>query len=229
LKSLKIIQFLVLVLAAVSSPAQAIVKCTDSNGKVLYQDKPCEKSHKFDSVPIKKKQFVSNSQADIKIVDIKAGSTQYSIGFPDTWKAEVRSKSSNPAPTLRVVAPGQNRLILLMTFLPKGKSFGMDEILFNELMQEIHDRHSKSKSERKVESRPINLIFSTGLGHLLTYVDDSLKPIKNLAKDEFAYVSTGVLVIDGKVITLTILSNDPGTSNYSKAVAAIHTIVKKDS
>ena len=87
MKSLKIIQFLVLVLAAVSSPAQAIVKCTDSNGKVLYQDKPCEKSHKADSVPIESRQPVSNSQADIKIVDIKAGSTQYSIGFPDTWKA----------------------------------------------------------------------------------------------------------------------------------------------
>jgi len=116
-----------------------------------------------------------------------------------------------------------------MSFLPNKQSLGMDKVLLNNLTQEIERQHSKLPTERKLESKDIELIFSKGIGRLITYADDSLINKTNRPNGQFAYITTGTIIVNRIVITVSILTNNLRTVNYAKAMAAIQTLVSHDS
>ena len=210
--------------------ALAINKCTDSNGKTSYQEKACPDSSKALTIEPQTSSKAQPVTAEVKVVDVAVnGSKTFSVGFPGHWQSSTRS-SGDSAPTLRIVATDGAPLRLLMTFFPKRQSLGLDDAVLNDAvldraMLAIHDLHAKSGNEKKIRSKKVEQVFSDGVGHVLTYVDEALLNRNNPGGDEFAYLTTGAVVIDGMLITISILSNALDSANYAKAMIAIHTIV----
>ena len=220
--------FFFLVSLSLSSQSLAINKCTDGQGKISFQDKPCPSASEMTVIQSISPSNANGNQSvnnpDIKIVDVNlTNGKSFSVGVPGNWQDSIRL-GNETVPTLRVVSSNGEPLILLMTFIPKRQSVGLDNIVLNEVMQGIADQHSNSKSERKIGVRKVDLVFAEGVGHLLTYIDDSLVKNINRKSDEFSFITTGALIIEGMVINVSILTNDIKSDNYAKALIAVHTI-----
>ena len=207
--------------------AHAINKCTDSHGKVSFQDKPCPKSSVTNT--IKMRASNSGSVTDVKIVDIATGhGEKFSIGIPGNWQDSVQNSSNGVSSTVRISSRSNEDLVLLMTFFPKTQSFGMDQTLLDKLMGNIKNQHSQLSTETLVESTELKLIFSKGVGKLITYADDVLVKKANKKNGEFAFVTTGVIIIGRTIVSISLLTNDRGTANYAKAMAAIQTMTTRN-
>ena len=104
----------------------------------------------------------------------------------------------------------------------------MDSAVLDQIMQGIHERHTANPAEAQVSSRAIKPLFSSGVGHLLGYVDEDLLAAADRAADSFAYITTGALVIEGMAVSVSVLSNNLDSKNYLKAILAVAAVVYED-
>jgi hypothetical protein len=144
---------------------------------------------------------------------------------PGDWQSSIESAAELDAPTLRAVPVQGAHLILLMTFIPKRQTVGMDAVVLDKIMQGIHEQHAGNPGETRVASRAIKPIFAAGVGHVLTYVDETLLSNQSRATEDFAYITTGALLIEGMVVSISILSNGIESENYVKALLGVATLL----
>ena len=190
-------------------PASAINKCIGNNGAVTFQNKACPEPGETDIPGADSHNSLENT--DLRIVDIKVSrKKKFSISIPDHWQYSIET-NSNAAQTLNAVDAYGEAVRLVMTFLPeRGKS------LLNGVIKTIEGRHIK---KQKVDSKELTQVFSDSVGRVLIYRDEKQ------ADNEFSYLATGAVIIDGVLITISISTNNLNSDNYTKAMAAIQTIV----
>jgi hypothetical protein len=168
----------------------------------------------------------SVNSAEVKTVNVALGNGKaFTIGIPGDWQSSIESAAELDAPTLRAVPVQGAHLILLMTFIPKRQTVGMDAVVLDKIMQGIHEQHAGNPAETRVASRAINPIFAAGVGHVLTYVDETLLSNQGRAAEDFAYMTTGALLIEGMVVSVSILSNGIESENYAKALLGVATLL----
>jgi Domain of unknown function (DUF4124) len=218
-----------LCLCLYSWSALAINRCTDANGKVAFQDKPCPVSSTTEKI----KQNFSNTTTTIKhgvqLKDVTIGSNKtFTVGLPDSWQVTVQHAGAEATRTLRAVPEKGDALVLLMSFLPKRQSVGVDAMVLDRIMQDIHERHSVNPDERRLASTPIKPVFAKGVGHVLSYVNEALLADVKRPSTEFTHLTTGALVIEGMTVSVSVLNNDLSGENYMKAMLALATIVYRD-
>ncbi|MFT5692871.1 MAG: hypothetical protein ACI92E_002207 [Oceanicoccus sp.] len=178
---------------------------------------------------IKMRASNSDSATDVKIVDITTGhGEKFFISIPVNWNDSVQNSSDEVSSTVRVSSRTNEDLVLLMTFFSKTQSFGMDQNLLNKLIENIKEKHSQLSAETLVESTELKLTFSKGVGKLITYADNALVKKANKKNGEFAFVTTGVIIIGRTIVSISLLTNDRGTANYAKAMAAIQTMTTRN-
>ena len=208
--------------------ALAINRCTDGDGKVSFQDKPCP----VNSSAVTIEPRVSNgakSSKGVQLKDVSIGSNKkFTVGLPDDWIVTVKPASGDAIRTLRAVPVQGDALVLLMSFIPKRQSLGLDELVLDKIMQAIYEQHSVNPDERRLASVPIKTVFAKGVGHLLSYVNETLLKDVNRPSTEFTHITTGALVVEGMTISVSLLNNDLSGENYTKALLALATIVYKD-
>ena len=207
-----------LLLALACPSAHAIHKCVAKDGKVSYQDAPCPANST--SSPIMHRDLRPHAARVVTVVSGEGG-PRYRVGIPGDWHDSIKPAAGGAA--LRVEATGRDPLVLLMTFFPERTSVGVDQPLLEQMMADIDARHSDA-TERRAASDPVDLVLAKGMGHLIAYEDRVLVKKPDHPPGEFAIMTTGVLIIEGHVITVTILSNSRNTDAYARALAAIHLI-----
>ncbi|MCJ8340906.1 MAG: DUF4124 domain-containing protein [Pseudomonadales bacterium] len=208
---------------------QSINRCTDANGKMAFQNRPCPDSSTSETI----KSSISNTAPTtidgVQLKEIAIGKNKsFTVGLPKGWQATVQPTGSGAIRTLRAVPRQGDTLLLLMSFLPNRQSFGLDSIVLDKILQGIHEQHSVNPDERRLASTPIKLVFSKGVGHVLSYVNVTLQADKKRLPAEYSHLTTGALVIDGITVSVSVLNNDPRGDNYAKALLALATIIYKD-
>jgi hypothetical protein len=206
----------------------AINKCTDSHGKISFQDTPCPNSSVTDTIKLKGSNAGSSTDVKVVVISTRDGK-KFSIGIPGDWKDSVQDSTDGVSSTVRVSSRDSDDLVLLMTFFPNKQSFGMDQTLLNKLIGNIKSQHSKQSTETLIESKEIKLIFSKGIGEVITYADDVLVKNANRKSGQFAFVTTGIIIVDRTIVSISILTNNMGTADYAKAMAAILTMTSRNS
>ncbi len=232
-----------LVFCLFSPSVFAIYQCTDNNGKVTFQDLPCQQNQQEQTLELERAQqhsatekasassAKSLSTKDFELVNIPVdGDTEFVLGFPKKWQASSSFDQNLSVAKLRVTTPENTaqdeKLVLLMTFIPSKKAVGMDNLLLDEMMQELHDNRAGNNNEKKVVSKKLKLPLVKGVGHVMTYRDLKLAAQKTLPVGEFSHLTTGALIIDGRAISITLLSNTVDSDNYQKALLSVQMIAQ---
>ena len=209
--------------------ALAINRCTDANGKIAFQDKPCPVSSTAETIKPSISNITATAKDGVQLKEIAIGINKtFTVGLPESWQATVQPAGPDATLTLRAVPEQGDALVLLMSFLPKRQSVGMDSMVLDRIMQGIHERHSVNPDERRLSSIPIKPVFSKGVGHVLSYVNEAMLADTKRPPTEFTHLATGALVIEGMTVSVSVLNNDPSGENYTKALLALATIVYKD-
>ena len=209
--------------------AQSINRCTDANGKMAFQDRPCPNSSTSETIKSSISNTSTATNGNVQLKEILIGKNKsFTVGLPEGWQATVKPTGKDAIRTLRAVPKQGDSLLLLMSFLPNRQSVGMDSIVLDKILQGIHEQHSVNPDEKRLASIPIKLVFSKGVGHVLSYVNETLQADNKRLPSEFSHLTTGALVIEGMTVSVSVLNNDPRGDNYTKALLALATIVYKD-
>lgn len=225
---MSITQFLklsALVLVLASGPAYAGYKCVDAHGRLSYQDQPCANGEVSSETAQTTENQKNPSRKKPIVVTIPVGKDiAYMVGLPPDWIVEMSDYGDSPTMTARVT--GAKPLSLLMTFSPRRMSLGLDESTVVELMKVVEHGHADTNLEKLISTQRVDLIQSKGIGQLNTYLDKNLVNQRNLPDGQFIYTITGVVVIEGRPVTVSIFTNELGTEDYTKALLAVHMLVK---
>ena len=209
--------------------ALAINRCTDANGKVAFQDKPCPLSSTTETIKPNISNITTTANDGVQLKEVAIGSNKtFTVGLPEGWQVTVQPTGAEATLTLRAVPEQGDALLLLMSFLPKRQSVGIDAMVLDRIMQGIHEQHSVNPDERRLASIPIKPVFAKGAGHVLSYVNEALLANTKRPPTEFTHLTTGALVIEGMTVSVSVLNNDPSGENYAKALLAMAMIVYKD-
>lgn len=232
----------VVLLGLLSWPAYAINQCTDSNGNVSFQDAPCPPGSVVATVPAEKETHKQKSEFQLVSISLRNG-RHYGLHIPHNWQYEINDFKDSPAlresagvpddwqfdkqafdgmKTLKVTVAGDDPLIMLLTFTPNRTSLGLDRAVLNDLMQGIREQHNAFPTERFITSQEIKLRSGNGIGQISLFKDEALAAQPKLPPDEYIFVTAGAMVIDGHVITLTVLCNDVSKDNYLMAITSLH-------
>jgi len=202
-----------------------IVKCTDVNGRYSYQDGPCPGGAVSSQIAQTTASQEDSPRKKPIIVTVPVGKDiAYMIAIPSDWIVEMSDFGDSPTMTARVT--GKKPLSLLMTFSPRRMSLGLDESTVVELMKVVEQGHADTNLEKLISTQRVDLIQSKGIGQLNTYLDKKLINQRKLPDGQFIYTITGVVVIEGRPVTVSIFTNEIGTEDYTKALLAIHMLVK---
>lgn len=217
------------ILSLFSSNSLAINRCTDAKGNVAFQDKPCPASSTTETIKPSIRNIATTVENGVQLKEIDIGNNKtFTVALPESWQITVQPAGPDAALTLRAIPDRGDALLLLMTFLPKRQSVGMDTMVLDRIMQGIHEQHSINPDEQRLASIPIKPVFSKGAGHVLSYVNEALLADKNRLPTEFTHLTTGALVIEGMTVSVSVLNNNPSSENYTKALLALATIVYKE-
>jgi len=202
-----------------------IVKCADAHGRFSYQDKPCSGDEVSSQIAQTAASPKDSHRKKTIIVTVPVGKDiAYMIAIPSDWIVEMSDFGDSPTMTARVT--GKKPLSLLMTFSPRRMSLGLDESTVAELMKVVEYGHADTNLEKLISTQRVDLIQSKGIGQLNTYLDRKLVDQRNLPDGQFIYTITGVVVIEGRPVTVSIFTNELGSDDYTKALLAIHMLVK---
>lgn len=146
-------------LCVLSGSALAINRCTDPHGKVVFQDKPCPSSSVTKTIKPSMRNTAASPGGDILLTDVTFAHKAFTIGLPKRWQVTVRQANSSAASTIRATSEQGDPILLLMSFLLKRQSVGMDTVVLDRIMQGIHEQHSANPDEQRVASIPINPVF----------------------------------------------------------------------
>jgi len=209
--------------------ALAINRCTDASGKVAFQDKPCPLESTAKTIQPSASKLLASTKNGVQLKEVSIGINRtFTVGLPEDWQATVQPTDAGTAVTLRAVPAQGDTLILLMSFLPKRQSMNMDSMVLDRIMQGIHERHGVNPDERRLASIPIDPVFAKGVGHVMSYVNETLLADKQRSPSEFTHLTTGALVIEGMTVSVSVLNNNPSGENYIKALLALATIAYTD-
>jgi hypothetical protein len=209
--------------------ALAINRCTDANGKVAFQDKPCPASSTTETITPSNSNGVTTAEDGVQLKKVDIGSNKtFTVGLPEGWQVAVQPAGPDATISLRAVPERGDALVLLMSFIPERQAVGMDAMVLDRIMQGIHEQHSVNPDERRLASIPIEPLFAKGTGHVLSYVNEALLEDTERSPTEFSHLTTGALVIEGMTVSVSVLNNDPSGENYMKALLALATIVYED-
>jgi len=171
------------------------------------------------------KPLEKNSPISINIVELKMGNASViSAPIPSSWDVKLRTSESKESSTLTAKTKLGESVTLLITAINIKKSItAKDRVaIVKKFRRTIESQYKSYGNTKELVSRPVKQAMNDGIGHLYTYVDESLLKATKLPSGESIYASAGIIIIDNILITTTILTNNIDTDNYAKALATIH-------
>ena len=200
-----------------------VYKCTNKNGKVALQDKPCEGlGPEFKEEAVKLDSTAKKS--GIEIWDIKtAQGNSYVIGLPSEWKVETGVKDG--VSTMRSVVKGADPVTVLISFIPISKLGGDKKTAFTSFMQNMLGQRVGNAKEKIITSIDVKPAYlKDAFGRLVLLFDEELAKIKDLGEGEYLYTLTGAIATEPHLIYVSILSNQPDSENTIKAYSSVSAI-----
>lgn len=208
----------VLLLAA--TPVHAIYKCTDEQGKMSFQDQPCNPAA---SESIMEAPKASRGTPEFKLVEIPLdGRATFVAGLPKSWRSTLKPPTS--APTLRATPERPDNLVLLVSFIPIRDDSISEARIISESMAAL-SRKNTGPSMRKVSEIDFDLVLMEGQWKLATFIDEALARDPNRPAGEFPVMMAAMLVAQRTLISATILTDDIESASTAAALAALATLV----
>ncbi len=202
-----------------SYSAQGINKCTNNDGKVSYQDKPCASSQTSATLKIKSDKN-SDDTDNTNPIYVKIPGVGTGVLFSyKWWNFNIIQPSADIPPTVKMVSKtGEEPISFSLSFIPNlsGKKFSLEESA--DTVFQIATRYVEDSVEKEVTLKKLD--SSIGPAFYASFNEEKYlnSPVP---KGEYSSITVGQATHSKLVVGFTILTN--GTD--SKALAEAFNII----
>jgi hypothetical protein len=209
----KAIVFAVFILIPFS--VHAIHKCTDNNGKVSFQDKPCNKSYNSEVIASKGSRN-SDSVENLDPVYVQIPGVGDGVLFSyKWWDFNIIQPNPDLPPTVKMVSKdGEEPISFSITFIPNisGKSITLDESA--ETVYQMASRYVAGSVERKVILNKVDTTIGPGV--YASFTEEKYLAAQ-VPKGEFSSITVGQAAHSKIVVGFTILTNGTDSKALTEA------------
>jgi hypothetical protein len=209
--------------------ALAINKCTDSGGKVSYQDGPCPSENtamEMDLPEYSENHSSSgspNSNVDSIIVTVPGVGEVAMMKFSN-WDIQTRKADGDNPPTVKMVSQ-PDAMNLSLTFIPNRVPRILSEDEQASAVRKIGEHFVSGSIEKRVSLRRL----STPIGNaVLANFNERKYQNSPVPKGEYSSITTGLVTHELMTVAVTILTNGPNTMAHDDALAVIGSLLLID-
>lgn len=195
--------------------AYGINKCTDDNGKVSFQDKPCEAKQTSEVIQTKANRD-SDSTENVNPVYIEIPNVGDGVLLSyKWWDFTVIQPGPDLPPTVKMVSKvGEEPISFSITFIPNvsGKKISLEEsadTVFN-----MASRYVAGSIEKEVKLKKLDTTIGPAV--FASFTDEKYLQ-KQIPSGEFSTITVGQAAHSKVVVGFTILTNGTDSKALTEA------------